>query len=210
MKFNKIDLENWKRRKAYTHFMSQVPCTYSMSVNLDITYFQSKIAEKKIKLFPSILYGITHIVNKHEEFRMNFNEYNELGYYDSVNPSFTAFHEKNEMFSNVWIDYSPSFEKFYNNYLEDIKICKDSMCDKPEKGKNIFTVSCIPWVSFTGFNLNLKSEYNYLPPIFTIGKFFVYGNQTLLPLAIQVHHAVCDGFHTARFVNELQEWFNSF
>lgn len=28
------------------------------------------------------------------------------------------------------------------------------------------------------------------------------------PLAIQVHHAVCDGFHLCRFVNELQDLFN--
>lgn len=26
-----------------------------------------------------------------------------------------------------------------------------------------------------------------------------------LPLAVQVHHGVCDGFHVCRFVNELQE-----
>lgn len=26
-----------------------------------------------------------------------------------------------------------------------------------------------------------------------------------IPLSIQVHHAVCDGFHVCRFINELQE-----
>lgn len=28
---------------------------------------------------------------------------------------------------------------------------------------------------------------------------------TRLPLAVQVHHGVCDGFHVCRFVNEMQE-----
>lgn len=32
----------------------------------------------------------------------------------------------------------------------------------------------------------------------------------MLPLAIQVHHTVCDGFHAARFVNALQAWADSF
>lgn len=27
----------------------------------------------------------------------------------------------------------------------------------------------------------------------------------MLPLAVQVHHSVCDGFHVARLINELQE-----
>ena len=63
----------------------------------------------------------------------------------------------------------------------------------------------IPWASFDGFNLNLQNGYRYLPPIFTMGKFYEEGGKILLPLAVQVHHAVCDGFHLCRFVNELQE-----
>ena len=34
---------------------------------------------------------------------------------------------------------------------------------------------------------------------------FRTGGGTRLPLADQVHHGVCDGFHVCRFVNELQE-----
>ena len=30
-----------------------------------------------------------------------------------------------------------------------------------------------------------------------------------MPLALQVHHAVCDGFHACRFVEELQLLLNS-
>ncbi len=31
-----------------------------------------------------------------------------------------------------------------------------------------------------------------------------------LPLAVQVHHAVCDGFHVSRLINELQSWLDAF
>ena len=37
MAFQLIDLENWERREFYEHFISQVVCTYSVVVNLDIT-----------------------------------------------------------------------------------------------------------------------------------------------------------------------------
>jgi chloramphenicol O-acetyltransferase type A len=46
-------------------------------------------------------------------------------------------------------------------------------------------------------------------PIFTIGKYFEQNGKIWLPIAIQVHHAICDGFHIARFVNELQEAMNT-
>lgn len=44
-----------------------------------------------------------------------------------------------------------------------------------------------------------------MPPIFTMGKFEEEGGKILLPLAVQLHHAVCDGFHLCRLVNELQD-----
>lgn len=67
----------------------------------------------------------------------------------------------------------------------------------------------IPWTGFEGFNLNL-SDFSYLLPIFTIGKFYEENGKTCLPLAMQVHHAVCDGFHASRFLTDLQSQITAF
>ena len=80
---------------------------------------------------------------------------------------------------------------------------------KPGAPANTFPISMIPWASFEGFNLNLQRGYTYLLPIFTMGKYYEEKGRFIMPLAIQVHHGVCDGFHTCRFVNELQEMINS-
>ena len=45
----------------------------------------------------------------------------------------------------------------------------------------------------------------YLLPIFTMGKFVGREGRRLLPLAVQVHHAACDGYHVGKFVERLQE-----
>lgn len=45
-------------------------------------------------------------------------------------------------------------------------------------------------------------------PIITIGKYDKNENKIVLPITIQIHHAVCDGFHVAKFINKLQEWCN--
>lgn len=46
--------------------------------------------------------------------------------------------------------------------------------------------------------------------IFTVGKYFEQDSKKLLPLATQVHHAVCDGYHVSMFVEQLlqsiSEW----
>ena len=63
----------------------------------------------------------------------------------------------------------------------------------------------IPWTSFEGFNLNLQKGYDYLLPVFTMGKFYEENGRRFLPSSVQVHHAVCDGFHLCRFLRELQD-----
>ena len=67
----------------------------------------------------------------------------------------------------------------------------------------------IPWTTFEGLNLNLQKGYDFLLPIFTMGKITGESGKSMLPLAIQVHHAVCDGFHVSRFVQELQQLIDS-
>lgn len=207
MEFQKIDRENWERREYFEHYFSAIPCTYSMTVQLDIT----RIVKEKKKLYPSMLYYITAIVNRHCEFRTAFNENGELGIYSEMIPCYTVFHKDTETFSNLWTSYKTDFEEFCIAYERDISQYgnQKGMMGKPHVPQNIFTVSMIPWSTFEGFNLNLQKGYDYLPPIFTIGKYYQEDGKIKIPLAIQVHHAICDGFHLCRFINELQELINN-
>lgn len=212
MTFHKIELQSWPRRDTFRHFMDELPCTYSMCVDLDISALLPAVRERGYKLFPAVLFGLCTIINRHCEFRMSCNEAGELGYYDLLQPCYAVFHSATEGFTNVWTEYEDRFPVFYDRYQKDMQRYGGAaeIHSKPAENGALFNVSCIPWVSFSGFNLNLQKGYDYLLPIFTIGKYRQDGSRTLLPLAIQAHHAVCDGYHTARFVNELQEWMDHF
>ena len=134
----------------------------------------------------------------------------DVGYYDVVHPCYTIFHKDTQTFSNLWTEYTPEYEDFCAAYERDMAAygnCQGMMA-RPDTPENTFPVSIIPWASFEGFNLNLQKGYDYLPPIFTIGKFSEENDRIVLPLAVQVHHGVCDGFHLCRLVNELQELLN--
>lgn len=207
MQFEKIDRSCWTRNEYFEQYFTNVPCTYSMTVKVNIT----PIKEKGIKLYPAMLYYIATIVNRHSEFRTAIDRAGELGVYDEMMPSYTIFHKDTETFSDLWTAYTPDLEAFSAAYEDDMRKygSKHGMIGKPNVPENVFTVSMIPWSTFEGFNLNLQKGYDYLIPIFTMGKYYQEVGQTMLPLAIQVHHAVCDGFHVCRFVNELQELINS-
>ncbi|WP_432665790.1 type A chloramphenicol O-acetyltransferase [Wukongibacter baidiensis] len=202
MSFNLIDKEKWERKEYFEHYSSRVPCTYSMTVKLDIT----KIKKSNQKLYPTMLYLLSRVVNKHSEFRTSLNNNGQLGIFDELIPCYTVFHKDTETFSNVWTEYFEDYETFRKEYQKDIEEFGSvkRMEAKPNTPNNTFHVSMIPWETFEGFNLNLQKGYDYLLPIFTIGKYYKENEKYILPLAIQVHHAVCDGFHVCRFINELK------
>ena len=203
MSFKIINKETWDRKEYFEHYFSEVPCTYSMTVKLDIT----KIKNSNKKIYPAMLYFITKVVNNHSEFRTAFNMNGELGIFDEMIPCYTVFNQDTETFTNIWTEYSDDYDAFCKSYEKDIELFSSvkGMIAKPNIPPNHFPVSMIPWTTFEGFNLNLQKGYNYLLPIFTMGKYSEINGQYLIPLAIQVHHAVCDGFHISRFINELQK-----
>ena len=203
MKFTPIDLKTWHRKEYFEHYFSEVPCTYSMTVKLDVT----SVFERGRRLHPTLLYCLAAAVNRHEEYRTAFNEKGELGIYDVVHPSYTAFHKDTQTFSVLWTEFCPDYEQFCAAYRKDLAEYgnKEGFSPKPDMPQNTFSVSMIPWASFEGFHLDLQKGYGYLAPIFTMGKCRKEGGRTLLPLAVQVHHAVCDGFHTCRLIDELQK-----
>ena len=70
---------------------------------------------------------------------------------------------------------------------------------------NTFDVSCLPWVRYRSFDMHIFDSGTYLAPVVTWGKYAREGARTVLPVSLNIHHAVADGFHLSRFFLELQE-----
>ncbi|GKU76576.1 type A chloramphenicol O-acetyltransferase [Paenibacillus sp. L3-i20] len=206
MVFNPIDINSLSRKRYFEHYLNNVRCTYSMTANIDITCLLSELKNNGIKLYPALIHMITTVVNTHVEFRTCFDAEGNLGYWDSLSPSYTIFHDDDKTFSSIWTLYGEKFSDFYSRYLNDMKMYGSvkQFAAKANEPSNTFPISSIPWVNFTGFNLNVYNEGTYLLPIFTMGKYVQHDGKILLPLSGQFHHAVCDGYHAGVLYNELQ------
>lgn len=203
MLFTPVDMEKWSRKEHFEQFYHNVPASFNITVELDI----SNLMRKELKLYPAMLYLLSRLVNKYDNFRMAFDENGVLGFFDIVHPAYTLFHKENETFSGIWSEYTPDFTSFCGNYAADVTAYGNIMKyqAKPDCPPNIFYVSMLPWIHFSSFDLNLEQGHNYLMPIFTLGKYITDNGKTLLPFAALVHHAVCDGWHVSKFINELQQ-----
>ena len=174
MNYTVIDMDAWPRRERYEHYMRAVPCTYSMTVKLDIT----SLRRRGLRLYPAMLHLITGEVNRHEQFRMALRESGELVLYERMEPCYTVFHKETGTFSNLWTEYCEDYPLFLGRYEEDLRRYgqSEAFMAKPGLPENSFTVSMLPWASFEGFNLN-TTDFTYLIPIFTMGRFYTEGGR---------------------------------
>ena len=203
--YTPVVLARWARKEHFEVFQSFAQSTINQTVLVDITVLLKHIREVGWKFYPTIIFLLSKIVNSHAEFRMAIKN-NELVIWNEIHPSYTIFHNETETFSSLWSHYDGNIHHFQDVYSEDIAQYGNNLSywPKEESRENVFFVSAIPWVSFTSFNINVANMQNFFAPMFTLGKYYEQDGKVLLPLAVQVHHSVCDGFHVARLINELQ------
>lgn len=76
---------------------------------------------------------------------------------------------------------------------------------RPGQPKNFCSVSCLPWLSFTSFAQDTYTESSFLFLLIKFGKYFEENEKILLSVSVFVSHAVADGYHTFKFINDIQE-----
>lgn len=205
MSFHLIDFQTWERKEFYEHFINEVVCSYSTTVNLDITNLKNR------RLYPTMIWLLTKAVNQMPEFRTALTD-KGVGIYDAMHPAYTIFNKENKNFSAIWTEFHADYNAFLRAYEADVEkySLSTGYAPKPDRPQNSFDVSMIPWFTFTSFNLNVSGDGKYLLPIFTLGKYFDDNGKRMLPISIQVHHAVCDGYHIGKFVETLQRMIHQF
>lgn len=208
--FHKIDFETWERKEHFNYYKGLIKTNYNLTAELNISQLIEKIKEKKLKFFPTMLYCIIKGINQNREFRMDYDEDGNLGYWDYVVPSYTIFHDDDKTFSDIWSEYDENFKNFYKNVVDDIEKYKDvkGVKTKGGRGNNFCPISCIPWLSFTGCANDTYSESRMLFPVIAFGKYFKRDEMTIIPISVFVNHAVADGYHTCKLINDIQSIIN--
>lgn len=205
MKYQIVDLASWNRQEHY-NFYRQIQCNFSLTIEIDITNVVALYKRHHYKFYPVMIHLITQAVNQVPSFKMALKD-EQLIEWETILPSYTIFHPESETFSSLWTEYHSDLAKFILAYDDDLLQYENnlSFSPKPNLPENNFNVSSLPWTSLSGFNLNFPEVKDYFSPIFTMGKFSEKDGKIWLPLAIQVHHAVCDGFHVGKFIKLLQK-----
>lgn len=210
--FHLVDFEKWERKEHFKYYTQQIKCGYSITANLDVTLFKDLLENNNLKFYPSFIYCVTYNINSMKEFRMRWGDNNQLIIYDTVHPSYTIFHKDDQTFSDIWSEYTSDFYKFYNNYKCDIEKYSNTkgIKIKPNQPKNFYCISCVPWLSFTGYSTYSNDSSPALIPIITYGKYHKESERWIMPFTVTISHAVADGYHVSKLINNIQMTIDKF
>ena len=207
-KLNIINMKTYARCDHYEHYANSDHCTYSITADINIKNLYTYLSKSKLSLYPALICIVSLAVNNNEEFKMAINENKELGYYDIIHPSYCIFHSDDKTFSCCSSKFDKNFLAMYKNVKGDMEKHKDTKAfilgEIPE---NCFHLSCTPWLKYSALNMNVPYSANFLAPIITWGKF---DNDYNLPFTVQINHAVADGYHTCKLINDIQSMINKF
>lgn len=190
------DLFQFFRKMDYPHF--------NVCAEVDLARTHDFAREKGLSLFTPILFAVTKAANNIQELRFRIRG-DQVVEHDKVHPSFTVMTEE-KIFGFCEVPYTRDAEQFFQEAEKRISQTRKRAVLTDEPGRDDYLyVSSLPWVRFSSVSHPIHMHPTDSVPRISWGKYQREGGRIMLPLSIQVHHALADGYHVGRFFLEVQE-----
>lgn len=205
-----LDLENWNRKEHFLFFKQLEEPFFGMTTTVDCTKGYETAKQLGTSFFVYYLHKTIVAVNAIESFRYRIIE-DAIYIYDTIDVSATILRE-DQTFGFSLIEYSPDFEIFAANALQEIERIQKTpgLFTREFPNDNVVHFSAIPWVNFTSISHARSYTFPDSCPKISFGKMTIGddGKRTM-SMSVHVHHGLMDGFQVGQFVDCLQELMNS-
>jgi chloramphenicol O-acetyltransferase type A len=199
-----LDVTNWVRRDLFEFFRGYERPHFNVCTRLDVTRLLDFLRDRPgISVSLVYLYFALRVANEIEPFRYRLKE-GKVIVHDVINGGTTVL-LPNESFSYAYFEYQKDFETFHLAAGESIKKVQADGLLKPTMREDLIYFTVLPWVSFTSFAHARTPGRGESVPRIAFGKFTEENERTLLPISVEVHHALMDGLHVGRFLTRMEE-----
>lgn len=198
-----LDLERWPRRAAFEFFRQYDNPYFNVCVPLEVGPLLSAVRAEGLSFSITCLYMALHTANHYEPFRYRLAS-GQVLVHDVLHAGTTAL--LGEELAFVYFDYHADLRTFEQNARvarAKLRPGAARIEDRTE-ATDLIHFSSLPWIAFNSIShaRNWRTEDSV--PKMTFGRYHNAGERVLLPVSVEVHHALMDGLHVARFLEELQ------
>lgn len=199
-----LDIETWTRRDLFEFFRGYEKPHFNICTRIDVTGLLNLLRDRPdVSVSLAYLYFALRVANEIEPFRYRLKE-GKVFVHDVINGGTTVL-LPNESFSYAYFDYHEDFEEFSQGAAQSIKKVQSEGLLKPTMRDDLIYFTVLPWVSFTSFAHARTPGRGESVPRIAFGKLINENGRTLLPISVEVHHALMDGLHVGRYLNGLEE-----
>lgn len=205
-----LDIENWNRKEHFKFFKKFEEPFFGITTTIDCSKAYETSKQLGASFFVYYMHKTIAAVNTIESFRYRIIG-DEIYIFETIDVSATIMRE-DLSFGFSLIEYSPDFDIFATNTLEEIQRIKNTpgLFTREFKSENVIHFSAIPWVNFTSLSHARSYTFPDSCPKISFGKMMIDENgKRTMSISIHVHHGLMDGFHVGQFVDCFQELMNS-
>ena len=197
-----VDLATWKHREHFEHFAGFDRPFFGLCADVDVTAAWARAREAAApSFFVASLFAASRAANLVEAMRTRVRD-GRAWVHDRVAVS-TTVSRSDETFGYARIEAVEPFDAFAAHAQQVIDAAAaGGGLSEPNVDDDVVYHSTLPWLRFTAFS-NAMARLDSIPRV-VFGKCVPDGGRVVMPVALEVHHAVVQGRDAARFYERLQ------
>ena len=203
-----IQIAGWERQEAYNFFREYDNPFFSLTVNLDVTELLHYTRSNGLSFFAAYLYASQRQIHQIPEFRYRLRG-NQVVLFKQVQAGSTVF-KTNKLFTFCYFEEQVSFAAFNQHVVDQVARCRRAATPLVDHDDDLAQIhySVLPWIHFR----SLSHPRNYgtadsIPKI-VFGQYHLQAGRYEMPVAVDGHHALMDGYHAGLYYRGFQESIN--
>jgi chloramphenicol O-acetyltransferase type A len=199
-----INIDTWDRKIQFDFFKDFDDPFFNLVAQIDVSPLLKYCKKKGLSFFLASLHFSGQAVNAVQGMRLRMKD-DKVYDFDTIHIGSTVF-RPNKTFSFAHFPFKDSLQDFC---LQSDKIAKKQIetggMEDPPGMLNVVYYSVVPWVHFMGLKHPRKKDQNDSVPRIVFGKYIEHNGKWMMPVSVDVHHALADGYHVGQYFIEFQQ-----
>ena len=162
----------------------------------------------QVSFYTTMIYCVMKTANDIPNFHYRIGKDNKIELFEKLTASFTYLPDGWDQFYVVDIPFDGDiieFSRFAKERAEEKGKCDEHEVMHSAGNPAIIYMSVMPWIRYTQFVRTIHHAGKDCVPRISWGKFNKTEDGMMMPVSVQVHHALMDGYHVGMFYEKLQE-----
>ena len=205
--YTTINQDAWKRKSTFDYFRQFELPFFNITANIEVTALKSFCDRKGYSFFLASLFFAMKAANDIDAFKQRIRG-QDIIQYENVRIGSTIQYE-NQSFGFCYFPFLESVDEFEAEGKRLLNIALSAKDFSPKDGDDdLLHFSVIPWLHFKGLQHARRIGQEDSIPKIVYGKYQQQEESLLMPVNVEVHHALADGYHVGLFFEILQGYIN--